>query len=60
MAETGGSVCVMGCCREHRRETYWNIQDGCWVHSDGWPCPALADLPPMDATGRPVAGRSGT
>jgi hypothetical protein len=50
----GGSVCVSGCCLAHRRETYWNIQDRCWVHTDGWPCPALAGLPRLDACGAPA------
>jgi hypothetical protein len=54
MYEPGGSLCIMGCCLAHHRDTYWHIQDQAWVHHDGWPCPALAALPTLDAWGRTV------
>ena len=44
-ADVHGSVCIAGSCLAHRRGTYWNLQDAAWVHTDGWPCDALADVP---------------
>ena len=39
------SYCCQAVCLTHRRGVYINIQDGAWVHSDGWPCEALASAP---------------
>ena len=39
------SYCCMARCLAHRREVYISIQDRAWVHSDGWPCAAMAAAP---------------
>jgi hypothetical protein len=38
------SYCNRASCLAHRRAMYWNLQEGRWVHADGWPCEAEAEL----------------
>lgn len=40
----GGSYCNSATCLAHRRGVYVNLQEWAWVHTDGWPCDAMAVL----------------